>query len=223
MNFNSLSSTSSGDGEMFYTIRRTEEQSQDQKEVIVLIKNHADHNVKDFFPAGFTIPDPPAYRTEVDLTLIKCNEQKVAIVITEFWNAANDLVRLQVTDTTKGVNFTNFQELSPFATLHQIVCGKGYAGIGVRLALDNGLIKVAQVIDGSPAYKSGLKVNDVIVEVNNEALSGVSLEQAIEKLRGPANTEVILAITRIDRADPLKIRMVRENIPSQSSQLGAPQ
>ena len=70
MKFASLSSTVAGDGEIFYALSRGEKDIHDQREVVVLIKNNTDRNVKDSLPQGVSIPDPPSFRTEVDRILM---------------------------------------------------------------------------------------------------------------------------------------------------------
>ena len=221
MKFDSLSSTSAGDGEIFYELTQTGPNVQGQKQVLMILRNDVDHNVKEFLPQDTSIPDPPNFRTEVDRVLFKCDENKFAIERTEFWNAANQLVRLQFL-VPAAIHFSDFQELSPFGTLQKIVCGKGYAGVGIRLALDGGLIRVAEVFDSSPAEKGGMKVDDTITHINDEAVTGLTLEQVIVKLRGSVNTQVVLGILRKGQADPVKITLVRENIQPLATQLGIP-
>jgi C-terminal processing protease CtpA/Prc len=167
-----------------------------------------------------SIPDPPNFRTEVDRVLLKCDENKFAIDKVELWNSANELVRVQALDRALGVNFLEFKEFSPFASLHEIICGKGYAGLGLRLGLDNSLIKVAGVFDGSPAERAGVKVNDIISQIDNNPVSGLTLQQVIEKTRGPANTNVALTIVREGRDNPLELTITREIIKIQSTQEG---
>ena len=76
-----------------------------------------------------------------------------------------------------------FQKFSPFATLQEIVCGKGYAGLGIRFGPDNGSIKVAEVFAGSAEQKKGgIKTNDVLMKIGNESITGLTQEQVIEKI-----------------------------------------
>ncbi len=218
MKFNSLSSTVAGDGEIFYQVSQTRGDVQNQKEVTMILRNFSDRNVKDFLPAGVSIPDPPNYRTEVDRVLLKCDDDEFAIATTEFWNISNKLVRMAFVDSTT-IKFSKYQKFSPFGTLREIVCGKGYAGIGVRwVTSDNGSIKVAEVFDGSPAQKVGVKANDIITQIDKEPVSGFTQEQLIEKIRGPANTKVILTIVREGQNQSLELSVTRENIQLKSTQ-----
>jgi hypothetical protein len=187
--------------------------------VIVIIRSHSDHNVKEFFSPDVSIPDPPNHRIEVDHTLFRCDDNKFGFDIVESWNASNELVRVQVVEPSN-VIFSEFQETSPFALLQGIVCGKSYAGLGINLTADGTSIKVAQVFDGSPAERVGVKINDIITHIDNESVTGLTLEQIVKKLRGLPKTKVVLTIVRDGQDKPLELSAVRETIQTQSTQVG---
>ncbi len=210
MKFTSLSSAA--DGEIFFGISQPSQSVQDQKEVVALFQYNADRNVKEFLPEGTSIPDPPNFRTEVDHVLLKCNDNKFLIDKSELWSAANELVRVQVLDRELPFNYSEFKELTPYATLQAIVCGKGYVGIGVSVTPDNGSIKVKAVLSGSPAERVGVKADDVITHVNGESVGGLALAEVAEKLRGPAHSEVNLTILRKGQDNALEVAVNRENI-----------
>jgi Caspase domain/PDZ domain len=212
MKFTSLANTPAGDGEIFFGPSQTSQNIQDQKEIVLILQNTADHNVKEFLPTGISIPDPPNFRTEVDHVLLKCNENKFLIDKTEFWNSANELVRVQALDRELPFQFSEFKQLTPYDLLQAIVCGKGYGGIGVLVTPDNGSTKVTEVLSGLPAEKVGIKKDDVITHVNGETLSGLTSEQVIEKLRGPAHSEVDLTIMRKGQDNALAVAVDREVI-----------
>jgi hypothetical protein len=184
-------------------------------EVVGIFKNFADRNVKDFFPAGTSIPDPPNYRQEVDLILIRCEANKFAITKTEFWDASNRLVRIVFSDPAVSVKFSEFIPNSPFAAMQEIFCQKGYAGVGLRLAEDKGSIVVTEVFEGSPAAKAGVSASDVISRVDNEPVSGLTLKQIVEKLRGPEGTKVLIKILK-KGSDPIEVSMTREIVELKS-------
>jgi carboxyl-terminal processing protease len=110
-------------------------------------------------------------------------------------------------------NLLEFKEFSPYATLQEIVCGKSYGGIGVSVAPDSdGSTRVIEVLSGSPAEKVGLKKDDLITHVNGESVSGLTPEQVIEKLRGPAHSKVDLTIVRKGQDKALEVAVNREII-----------
>jgi hypothetical protein len=207
MEFTSLSSSLDGNAEIFYGPPRKSRDIPNQVEVITVFKNLADHNVKEFLPEGFSIPDPPNFRNEVDLMVIGCASNKFAITRTEYWDASNQLVRMQVLDPAL-LKFSEVQPSSPLAALEEISCPKSYAGVGMRLAEDKGSFVVAEVFEGSPAARAGIVVNNIISEIDNESVSGFSLQQVVERLRGPESTKVLVKILRKD-ADPIEVSMIR--------------
>jgi PDZ domain/Caspase domain len=216
MKFASLSSTAAGDGEIFYALSRSEKDVQDQKEVVVLIKNNTDRNV--VFPQGTSIPDPPSFRTEVDRILLRCDKNEFAITKIEFWNASNQLVRVAALDPGADVPFSQSVPFSPNATMQAIACPNGYAGLGVQIALDKDAVKVTTVYDDSPAARAGIRAGDVITQISNEPIGGLALTQVTEKLRGTPNSEVILTITREGSSSSLQLKVSRDIIHVKSPQ-----
>jgi hypothetical protein len=94
---------------------------------------------------------------------------------------------------------------------------RSYAGIGIRLRLDKGVIKVAEVLARSPAEKVTIKADDVITQVNHEAVNGLTVEQVIKRIRGPANTNVVLTLTRKGQDKSFDLTVTREVVPLQAS------
>ncbi|MBC7708316.1 S41 family peptidase [Polaromonas sp.] len=87
-----------------------------------------------------------------------------------------------------------------------------FAGIGARLSKDaDGNLIIGEAIVGLPADKTGLKKQDIIIEVNGSQTSSYTLDDAIGKIRGPAGTTVKLKIVR-DKSQTLDFKVVRENI-----------
>jgi Caspase domain/PDZ domain len=216
MNFTSLSSTEDGTGEIFYEPAQRNRSDPNQIEVIIVFKNFSDRNVKEFFPEGMSIPDPPNYRQEVDRVLIKCDTNKYVITKTEFWDASNHLVRMSVGDPSATLKFSEFGPGSPSAALQDIFCQNDYAGIGVRLADDKGSIVAAEVFEGSPAAKAGVAANDIVSHIDNEPVSGLTPQKVTEKIRGPANTKVVLRIVRKGQNDPVELSITREIVKRKS-------
>jgi hypothetical protein len=155
MNFTSLSSMVGGDGEIFYGPAQKSQSDPHQIEVTMVFKLFSDHNVKESFSAGVSIPDPPHYRQELDRVLIKCDTNKFAFTRTEHWNASNQLVRMQFADPSVNLTFADIRNNSPFAAIQEITCQKDYAGVGIRLGNDNGSFVAEEVFDGAPIARGG--------------------------------------------------------------------
>lgn len=91
-----------------------------------------------------------------------------------------------------------------------------FGGLGIEVTTDNGVVKVVAPIDDTPAAKAGVLANDLITHLDNEQIVGLTLEQAVEKMRGPVNTPIILTVVRKGRDDPFEIKIVRDVIRIQA-------
>lgn len=89
-----------------------------------------------------------------------------------------------------------------------------FSGIGAELGMEDDMITVVSPISGFPAEKAGLKAKDIIVAVNDESTSGMSLDKAVSKIRGPVGSEVKLDIVR--GSEQLTLTIVRANINTPS-------
>jgi carboxyl-terminal processing protease len=81
--------------------------------------------------------------------------------------------------------------------------------------MENGLVKVVSPIDDTPAARAGIKPNDYIVQIDGEQVQGLSLNEAVEKMRGPVNSEIKLTIRR-EGKDAFDVKLTRANIKIQS-------
>lgn len=88
-----------------------------------------------------------------------------------------------------------------------------FQGIGAEVSLENGKVTIVSPIKGSPAEKAGLRSSDVILTVNGEGLEGLTLTQAVMKIRGPKGTQAKLGIIRGSAAEPIELVVVRDDIP----------
>src|SRR5471032_2028996 len=79
-----------------------------------------------------------------------------------------------------------------------------FGGLGIEVTMEDGLIKVVSPIDDTPASKAGLKPNDFIVSLDGEPVSGLTLPEAVEKMRGPVNSNIKLTIRR-EGKDPFDV------------------
>src|ERR1700755_3596936 len=71
-----------------------------------------------------------------------------------------------------------------------------FGGLGIEVTMEDGLVKVVTPIDDTPAAKAGIRANDVITHLDDEQVQGLTLNQAVEKMRGPVNTKIKLKIMR---------------------------
>ena len=87
-----------------------------------------------------------------------------------------------------------------------------FGGLGIEVTMENGVVKVVSPIDDTPAAKAGLQSNDLITHLDGEQIVGLTLEQAVEKMRGPVNTPISLTIIRRGKDEPFDVKIVRDVI-----------
>jgi len=91
-----------------------------------------------------------------------------------------------------------------------------FVGVGIEITQEDGLIKVVSPIEGSPAFRAGLKTNDLITKIDETAVKGLSLNDAVKRMRGEPNTKVTLTIFRKDESRTFPVTITREEIKTQS-------
>jgi carboxyl-terminal processing protease len=87
-----------------------------------------------------------------------------------------------------------------------------FGGLGIEVTMEEGVVKVVAPMDGTPAHRAGIQPNDLITHLNDEAVKGMTLEQAVEKMRGPVNSSIRLRISRKGVEKPVEVTIVREII-----------
>src|SRR5579872_6014761 len=87
-----------------------------------------------------------------------------------------------------------------------------FGGLGIEVTMEDGLIKVVAPIDDTPAAKAGVLANDIITMLDDEAVQGVTLNQAVDKMRGPVNTKIKLTIARKGIDKPVVLSITRNII-----------
>jgi carboxyl-terminal processing protease len=91
-----------------------------------------------------------------------------------------------------------------------------FGGLGVEVTMEEGLIKVVAPIDDTPAAKAGILANDIITHLDDQPVHGLTLNQAVEKMRGPQGTKIKLKIMRKGGDKPLEISITRARIQVRS-------
>ena len=90
-----------------------------------------------------------------------------------------------------------------------------FGGLGIEVSMEDGFVKVVSPIDDTPAFKAGVQAGDFIIEIDGESVYGMSLGDAVDKMRGKVNTEINIKISRGD-LEPFDIIIVRDRIKVQS-------
>ncbi|HKG76094.1 MAG TPA: S41 family peptidase [Beijerinckiaceae bacterium] len=106
---------------------------------------------------------------------------------------------------------SSFMDAKNFRDM-QIQTRGEFGGLGIEVTMEEGLVKVVAPIDETPAARAGILANDVITQIDGEAVQGLTLNQAVDKMRGPVNSSVKLTIQRKEKKEPLEVKLTRETI-----------
>ena len=87
-----------------------------------------------------------------------------------------------------------------------------FGGLGLEVTSDAGLIKVMTPMDGTPAFRAGMKTGDYIISINGKSLDGIDLNDAVDRMRGAPDTKITLTIKRPGKDKPYDVTMTREII-----------
>src|SRR5436190_10217522 len=98
----------------------------------------------------------------------------------------------------------------------QVQTSGEFGGLGIEVTMEDGLIKVVTPIDETPAAKAGIMANDIITHLDDEAVQGLTLNQAVDKMRGPVNSKIKLRVMRKNSDKPLELSITRDRIQVRS-------
>jgi carboxyl-terminal processing protease len=108
-----------------------------------------------------------------------------------------------------------FLDKKAFKELREGTQGK-FVGLGIEVGMEDGYVKVISPIEDSPAFKAGLKSGDLITRLDSTPVKGMTLDEAVKRMRGEPNTKITLTVARKDEDKPLIITIVRQEIKVQS-------
>jgi len=91
-----------------------------------------------------------------------------------------------------------------------------FGGLGIEVGMEDGLVKVISPIEDTPAYRAGVKPGDLIIKLDDAQVKGMTLNDAVKKMRGKPNTQITLTIVRKGEPQPLVITLTRAEIQVQS-------
>ena len=102
-----------------------------------------------------------------------------------------------------------------FAEFREGTSGR-FVGVGIEITQEDGLIKIVSPIEGSPAFRAGLKTNDLITKINDTAVKSLTLSEAVKRMRGQPDTQVTLTILRKEESRTFPVTITREEIKTHS-------
>ncbi len=98
------------------------------------------------------------------------------------------------------------------ATAMRVQTRGEFGGLGIEVTQEEGFVKVVSPIDGTPADDAGMQAGDFITHVNGESVLGLTLDQAVEMMRGPVGSEIIITVVREDEPEPFDVSIIRDTI-----------
>ena len=110
---------------------------------------------------------------------------------------------------------SQFFDKKTFKEFREGTTGK-FVGVGIEIGMEDGLVKIVSPIEGSPAFRAGLKSGDLISRIDDTAVRGLTLDQAVKKMRGEPATKVSLSIYRKAENRTFPVTITREEIKVQS-------
>lgn len=106
--------------------------------------------------------------------------------------------------------------LSPESYKDMQVKTKGaFGGLGIEITMEDGFVKVVSPIDDTPAANAGMKSGDLIIGIDGESIKGLTINEAVSKLRGPVKSKVTITVVR-ENKDPFEIEIIRDIIKIRS-------
>ncbi|MDH4457134.1 MAG: S41 family peptidase [Nevskia sp.] len=106
---------------------------------------------------------------------------------------------------------SSYLDKSEYKDLNASTTGK-FGGLGIEVQLSNGLVKVVSPIDDTPAAKAGVKAGDLIVKIDDTPVKGLTLQDAVTKMRGDPGTKIVLTLVRESQPAPLVLELKRDYI-----------
>ncbi len=91
-----------------------------------------------------------------------------------------------------------------------------FGGLGIEVGMEDGFVKVVAPIEDTPAYRAGIKAGDLIIKLDDTAVKGMTLSDAVKKMRGKPKTSIRLTVARKGESKPLEFEIVRDKIKVQS-------
>lgn len=127
-----------------------------------------------------------------------------------------DLIKYAVTGMLMNLDpHSSYMDEKEFGDMQVQTRGE-FGGLGIEVTMESGLVKVVSPIFDTPAYRAGVQASDFITHLDDESIMGLSLNEAVDKMRGKVGTPIKITIRRQDVPDPIEITLVRDIIKIES-------
>lgn len=174
---------------------------------------HGDHRASSAVAAAAAADEPGSYRLNAD-ELAKLNAV-LELIETKYYEDVEreELLDGAVSGMMKALDdpYSVYMEKEVAQHFSESIEGS-FTGIGAEVTTEDGKIIVVSPIKGSPAERSGLLAKDVLISVNGVSLNGLSLQEAVAKIRGPKGTKAKIAVQRTGFSEPIQLVLIRDDI-----------
>ena len=106
---------------------------------------------------------------------------------------------------------SDYLDASSFEDLQNHTTGE-FGGLGIEVGMENGFIKVVTPIDDTPAERAGIQTGDLIIQIDNKPIKGMTLQESVALMRGPAGSKIVLTILRSGISAPFELKLKRDVI-----------
>jgi carboxyl-terminal processing protease len=106
---------------------------------------------------------------------------------------------------------SNYMDAKSFRDMQASTNGE-FGGLGIEVLMQDGQLKVVSPIDETPAARAGVRANDLITAIDGEPIKGLTMQQAVDKIRGPVNSTVRVTFSRQGEDEPIELQLTREVI-----------
>ena len=128
----------------------------------------------------------------------------------------SELIEAAITGMLRSLDpHSSYMPPKAYRNLREQIKGE-FGGLGIEVTMENGVVKVVSPIDDTPAARAGIKAGDYITHLDGTPVMGLTLAEAVKKMRGPIKSEILLTVARKGMEKPFKVTIIRDVIKVQS-------
>jgi carboxyl-terminal processing protease len=156
---------------------------------------------------------------EIPFDEIRTFAEVFAKVKNDYVESVNDrqLIESAIRGLLEGLDpHSAYLDKDAFESLQEGTSGE-FGGLGIEVSMENGFVKVIAPIDDTPAQKAGIKAGDIIIRLDDTPVKGMSLNDAVGRMRGKPGTDITITISREGLEQPLVLKLTRDTITRKSA------
>ncbi len=128
----------------------------------------------------------------------------------------SELIEAAITGMLRSLDpHSSYMPPKAYRNMREQIKGE-FGGLGIEVTMENGVVKVVSPIDDTPAARAGIKAGDYITHLDGTPVMGLTLAEAVKKMRGPIKSEILLTVARKGVEKPFKVTIIRDVIKVQS-------